>query len=162
MIDQFAALLGDDHWKWLSLALILAIAEMLVPGVFLIWVAAAAAIVGAVAFLTDINMAAQLLLFALAAITMTYGARRWYATNPVTSEDPLLNDRAARLVGQTALVVEPVSANAGRAKIGDSVWPARGTDLAVGTHARIKAVSNGVVQLEAIPAQLPAGGPPED
>lgn len=159
MIDQLAALLGDDHWKWLSLALILAIAELLVPGVFLIWVAAAAAIVGAVAFLTDINMAAQLLLFALAAITMTYGARRWYTANPVASEDPLLNDRAARLIGQTALVVEPVSAHAGRAKIGDSVWPARGADLAVGTHARIKAVSNGVVQLEAIATPLPLGPP---
>ena len=33
----------DAHWVWLMLGLLLAALEMLVPGVYLIWLAAAAA-----------------------------------------------------------------------------------------------------------------------
>ena len=36
----------DPHWVWLIAATVLAIAELAVPGVFLIWLAAAAAITG--------------------------------------------------------------------------------------------------------------------
>jgi len=37
----------EPHYAWLAIGLILAAAEMAVPGVFLIWMAGAALIVGA-------------------------------------------------------------------------------------------------------------------
>ncbi|MEZ5744296.1 MAG: hypothetical protein R3D89_11390 [Sphingomonadaceae bacterium] len=39
----------EPHYTWLAIGLILAAAEMAVPGVFLIWMAGAALIVGALA-----------------------------------------------------------------------------------------------------------------
>jgi membrane protein implicated in regulation of membrane protease activity len=36
----------EPHWWWLVLGLVLAIAEIIVPGVFLIWIGAAAIITG--------------------------------------------------------------------------------------------------------------------
>ena len=36
----------DDHWGWLVFAALLAMGEVVIPGVFLIWVALAAAVTG--------------------------------------------------------------------------------------------------------------------
>ena len=38
---------SETHYVWLTLAVLLGLAELMVPGVFLIWLAAAAAITGA-------------------------------------------------------------------------------------------------------------------
>ena len=38
----------DNYWVWIALGLALAVLEILVPGVYLIWLAAAALITGAV------------------------------------------------------------------------------------------------------------------
>ena len=42
MTDWIA--LMEDHWAWLVFAALLGIGEVLIPGVFLIWIAIAAAI----------------------------------------------------------------------------------------------------------------------
>ncbi len=116
----------EPQWIWLSAAALLGIAELLLPGVFLIWLAAAAAITGLAALLFGIPLAFQFALFALLALAATYAGRRWYANNPVESSDPLLNDRAARLVGQTLVVVGAIENGIGRVRVGDSVWNASG------------------------------------
>ena len=41
----------EDHWLWLIAAALLAIAEMLIPGVFLIWIGVAALVTGVLALL---------------------------------------------------------------------------------------------------------------
>lgn len=149
MIELWASFVGaENHWKWLSFAVLLGIAELFVPGIFLIWIAASAAVVGVVTLLVGIEEATQLVLFGALALGSVYSARRWYKDNPVASEDPLLNDRGARMIGTTVQIVEPVSATSGRVKVGDSVWPARGETIATGELARIIAVTDGVVQVE--------------
>ena len=54
----------QDHWAWLVFAALLAIAEVLIPGVFLIWIAIAAAITGLAALALPIGIPLQLLIFA--------------------------------------------------------------------------------------------------
>jgi len=149
MIELWADFVGaENHWKWLSFAVVLGIAELFVPGIFLIWIAASAALVGIVTFMVGIGQATQLALFGALALGSVYSARRWYKDNPVESEDPLLNDRGARMIGTTVKIIEPVSATSGRAKVGDSVWPARGEPIATGKLARITAVTDGVIHVE--------------
>ncbi|WP_435593901.1 NfeD family protein, partial [Sphingobium phenoxybenzoativorans] len=41
-----------DHWWWMILAVLLGIGEIIIPGVFLIWVAIAAALTGGIAMAT--------------------------------------------------------------------------------------------------------------
>ena len=135
MTDWIA--LMEDHWAWLIFAALLGIGEVMIPGVFLIWIAVAAAITGLVALALPIGLAVQFLLFAALSIAAVYGGRRWYADNPVASTDPLLNDRAARLIGETVSVVEPISGGEGRVRVGDSVWTARGPDAPAGARVRI-------------------------
>src|SRR5688572_4004372 len=127
----------DDHWWWLIAAALLGILEIFLPGIFLIWVAAAAAITGIVAALLPIALPFQLALFALLSMAAVYSGRRHYERNPVPSSDPLLNDRTARLVGQNVLVVTAIENGEGRVKVGDGVWAARGPDAPAGSRMRV-------------------------
>lgn len=147
----------EPHWIWLIAAAVLGIAELLMPGVFLIWLAAAAAVTGFAALLFDAPLAFQFALFALLAIAAVYSGRRWYSANPVESADPLLNDRAARLVGQTVVVVEAIAGGTGRVRVGDSVWNARGEDAEVGARVRVTGAEGTCLKVEPV-ASLPAGG----
>lgn len=124
-------------YLWLIGAVLLSGMELLLPGVFLIWIAVAAALTGIATLLLGIPVIGQLVLFSLLAIAAVYSARRTYRATGNTSADPMLNDRAARMVGQTVTVTEPVSATGGRVRVGDSEWPARGPSTAAGVQVRI-------------------------
>lgn len=124
------------HWVWLIAAALLASAEVLVPGVFLIFLAGAAALT-AVAAAIGAPFAVQLALFPLFALASVWFGKRWYHRNPVPSSDPLLNDPMGRHVGKTVVVLEAIEGGEGRVKLGDSVWNAQGPDAAAGTRMRI-------------------------
>ncbi|KEQ53140.1 NfeD family protein [Sphingobium chlorophenolicum] len=140
----------DDHWGWLVFAALLGMGEVLVPGVFLIWVALAAAVTGLVALVFPISVPLQLLLFAGLCLLSVWGGRRWYTANPVDSQDPLLNDRAARLVGEIVTVVEAIDNGRGRVKVGDGVWSCRGPDAPVGTSVRVIGAEASVLKVELV------------
>lgn len=127
----------DPQWLWLAAAVLLAIAELIAPGVFLIWIAVAAALTGLVTMLFGLPVAFEFILFGLFSIATVYWGRRWYSNNPVESSDPLLNDRAARLRGETVIVVEPIAGGRGRVKVGDGVWDASGPDAPAGARVRV-------------------------
>ncbi len=135
---------------WLALAAILAALEIVMPGVFLIWIAAAAAVTGAISFLLPIGTAVQLILFAILCGLSVYFGRRWYLNRPVPSSDPLLNDRAARLVGERVEVVEAILNGSGRVKVGDSIWTARGADAPVGAVVRITGAVGSELTVETV------------
>lgn len=145
-MDDFS--ISNPEYLWLGLAALLALAELFVPGVFLIWVAAAAAVTGILSLFIDLTVAGQLTLFGLATILAVLGGRRWYLTHEVESENPLLNNRAAQLVGRTVTVVAAISETSGRVKVGDGEWPAKGPDMPIGSVAKVAAVEGGVLRLE--------------
>ena len=142
--------LVSDHWFWLSLGLLLGVAEMLLPGFFLIWLAIAAIVTGLLAFLVPIGMATQVGIFALLAVASVYAARRWLVSNPIESDDPMLNDRSARMVGETVTVVDAIDGGEGRVKVGDSVWAARGPDAPTGARVRITGCRGSTLTVEAL------------
>jgi hypothetical protein len=150
---------GGAAGAWMIAALVLGIAELAAPGVFLVFLAMAAAITGvAVLVLADLPLAAQLASFAAWSAATVMIGRRWYSDYPVAAADPLLNDRAARMIGQIARVEVVTTNGEGRVRVGDGSWPARGVDLTVGVDVRIVAVSDGVVVVEpVVPGREPAG-----
>jgi membrane protein implicated in regulation of membrane protease activity len=133
---------------WLAGALLLAIAELIAPGFFMIFLAAGAVLTGlATLIVPGTPLILQALFFAL----FTGGAvglgRRWYRQG-ATPADPLLNDRAARLIGTTAEVCEPIVAGKGRVRVGDGAWIAQGADAEAGAIVRITGASGAVLQVE--------------
>jgi inner membrane protein len=128
----------DYHWWWLLIAAVLGILEILVPGIFLVWMAVAAGITGLiVAIGPAMPLAWQLGIFAVLAFAAVYSGRGVYARNPVASSDPNLNERAARLIGQTVTVETAIENGKGRVTVGDGVWNARGPDLPSGAKVRV-------------------------
>ncbi|MES2444568.1 MAG: NfeD family protein [Pseudomonadota bacterium] len=147
-MDQIFAVPG---LAWLTAAALLAIAELVAPGIFLVFIAAGAAIVGGVLLLVPgMSLLFQVFLFAAATAATVSVGRRWYSRNPVPSSDPLLNDRVARLIGQVVTVAEAFSAGKGRVRVGDGEWPARGPDMPVGANVRIVAAEGGTLDVEPI------------
>lgn len=145
-------LLANAGLVWLVIGVVLAIAELAAPGVFLIFVAVAALITGVTAFaLPDLPVLLQLLSFTLWSIAVVAIGRRWYVEFPVPSADPQLNDRAARLIGETVTVCEAIEGGAGRVRLGDGNWPAIGPDCAAGTRLRIAAVRGATLIVEPLP-----------
>lgn len=133
------------QWAWMSLGLLLGVAEIIAPGFYLIWIGIAAILTGVIAF-TGLGIPLQFVCFALLTVLAILAARRWFSANPIESTDPLLNDRTARMVGEIVTVVEPIQGGSGRIKVGDSVWTAYGDDAPIGARLRItgKGVRDGV------------------
>lgn len=145
MADWFDHLGG---W-WLILAVVLAIAELIAPGVFLIFLAAAAAIMGVLAIIfPDMPVAVQLVGFAAWSGVAVLLGRRFYRDYPVGTADPLLNDRMARLIGETVVVTEAIEHGGGRVKVADGEWPARGPDASVGARVRITGADGTSLRVE--------------
>ena len=141
--------------SWIAAAILLGIAELAIPGIFLIFLAIAAAITGMALFaLPDLPLIAQAGSFAAWSVVSVLIGRRWYRDYPLETSDPLLNDRAARVIGSIAIVSEPIVNGAGRAVLGDGTWPASGPDAAAGTRMRVIAVENGVLRLEPLDSAL--------
>jgi membrane protein implicated in regulation of membrane protease activity len=147
----------EPEWVWLLTATALGIAELLVPGVFLIWLAAAAAITGFITLIFGIPLAFQFVVFALLSLAAVWFGRRWYANNPVESSDPLLNDRAARLVGETLVLVSPIENGRGRVRVGDSVWSCKGPDTEAGARVRVVGAEGACLKVEPLPPVLIEG-----
>jgi len=139
-----------DHWLWLLAAAILGILEILIPGVFLVWMAVAAGITGLVVALAPMPLAWQLGLFAILAFVAVFVGRQVYARNPVASEDPRLNERASRLIGQVVTVETAIENGKGRVNVGDGVWNARGPDAPSGAKVRVTGADGTCLTVEAV------------
>ena len=141
--------IGGAAGAWLIAALLLGIAELVIPGVFAVFIAIAAAVVGvAVLVLPGLPVAAQIAAFALWSIVTVLIGKRWYVYFPVPSSDPQLNDRVARLIGTTAVVQVAIGPDGGRVTVGDGSWPARGVVAEAGARVRIVAIRDGIAIVE--------------
>lgn len=146
----------DPGWLWLIGGVLLLILEVIAPGFFLVFLGAAAIATGLFTVLFDLGTAPQLALFALYSVIAVLVGRRVYANRVEDSTDPLLNDRAGRLVGKMVTVVEAVDDHGGRVRVGDSEWSARGGPAAAGERVRITGVDGNCLTVEAERALPPA------
>ena len=138
----------EPGWLWMIGGVLLLIAEIIAPGFFLVFIGAAAIAAGLFTLLFDLGLAGQLTLFAIYAVVAVMLGRKVYANAAVDAGDPLLNDRAARLVGRSVTVIEDVDQHAGRVRVGDSEWSARGGPGRVGERVRITGVEGNCLLVE--------------
>jgi hypothetical protein len=139
----------EPGWLWLIGGVVLLILEVIAPGFFLVFIGAAAMATGLFTLLFGLGLAPQLALFVLYAIIAVLVGRRFYANRAVESTDPLLNNRAGRLVGRVVTVVAAVDDHGGRVRVGDSEWSARGGPAEVGDRVRITGIEGNCLTVEA-------------
>lgn len=138
------------EWMWWIVAAILGIVELIVPGIFFVWLAAAAAIVGVLVLLFPIPLMAQIALFAVLSVIAVWISRRWFTRHPIASDAPLLNQRVRSYIGHSFTLEQAIVNGRGKLKIGDSQWLATGPDLAAGAMVRVTGEADGVLIVEAI------------
>lgn len=138
----------DPHWAWLALGLVLAVGEMTIPGVFLIWMAGAAVITGLITWVVPLSVPLQVVLFAVLSMAAVFIGRNWLRANPIIAADPMMNDRGGRAVGETVLVTTVIEGGEGRVKLGDSEWIAKGPDAEPGTRMRVTAHDGSILIVE--------------
>lgn len=137
---------------WGIAAMVLAIGEIIAPGVFLIWLALAAALTAGLTLLLPIGAAFQLLAFAIFTALSVYGGRLWYLARPVEPTDTMLNDKTARMMGRSVIVTETIVHGQGRVRVDDSSWQATGPDAEIGAHMMIAGV-DGTTLIVAYPVK---------
>ena len=143
----------DAGWLWMIGGVLLLIAEIIAPGIFLVWIGIAAIVTGIFAQLFSIGLAGQLGLFALYAVISVLVGRRIYAVKGIDSHDHKLNNPAARLIGKRVVVVSTIDEDGGRVRVGDSEWSARGGPAEPGDRVRITGVDGNclIVETERLP-----------
>ena len=139
----------DLGWLWLIGGVLLLAAEVVAPGFFLIFIGAAAILTGVIALALGLSLSPQLAIFAIVAfLSVRILGRRFYQSKYDVSSDPMLNDRVARLLGKVVTVVQPVTSDGGRVRVGDSEWSARGGPAAVGDRVRIVDIEGKCLKVE--------------
>lgn len=140
------------QWLWLTLGVVLAGLEMLLPGYYLIWIALAAILTGILTGAVPLAVSLQVAAFVVLALISVFSARRFLNDNPIVSSDPLLNRRGARMIGQTARVVQAIVHGTGRVHVGDGEWIARGADVSEGEWVRITGTEGATLLVEPVVA----------
>lgn len=141
-----------DNYGWWLLALVLIGAEMIAPGYFMLWIGLAAGIMGIVMLVVPTLPAiSQAVVFAALAIaTCTI---YWRLIRPLAehrNDQPLLNRRGEKLVGQRFVLVEPIVNGRGKVRVGDGSWLAEGPDLPAGCEIEVVAVNGTALRVRAI------------
>ncbi|WP_044549825.1 NfeD family protein [Azospirillum lipoferum] len=134
---------------WGALGALLIAAELVLPGIFLIWFGGAALLTGLVTALWHdwglINEAGFFTIAAGTAVGIAIAhARRRNASAEVDASR--INDRAGQLVGRAVMLTEPIANGHGRVFVGDTLWAVEGPDRPAGT-AMVVAGHRGMILL---------------
>jgi membrane protein implicated in regulation of membrane protease activity len=125
---------------WAIAAALLAVGELLTPGLFFLGPVAVAAVVAAILAVIGLSTAVQLIVFILVSIASVAILRPLARSH--LKVPPMLRTGTAALVGSKALVLERVDAHGGRVKIGGEEWSARSfmEDQVIEPGARVEVV----------------------
>lgn len=131
-MDWLPTLDKVTYWHWWVLGVGLLILEILAPGVFFVWLALAALVLGLLLFLLPLPLTVQLVLFAVLSIVAVVVGKR-YVTGVLDTGDTSLNQGADRFLGRELTVTSAIVNGVGRVRAGDSEWRATGPDAPAGT-----------------------------
>ncbi|HEV8678616.1 MAG TPA: NfeD family protein [Stellaceae bacterium] len=149
-------------WSWVVLAGVLGLAEMHVPGAYLMWIALGAALTGAADAALGLSLEGQLGIFVVASAAsciagyFVYRELHRRQQGSISPDDVPLNERSLAMVGARGTVCEAILNGRGKVRLGDGVWLATGPDLAEGTPVAVTAVHGTRLYVE---ATMPGGTP---
>ncbi len=130
-----------DPWFWWIVAGVLLVGEMLIPGFFLLWLAAAAALTGAIDLVFGLGWQGEVSVFATLSLLLVLITWKWVmASRRMKSDQPTLNQRHHAYVGKVVPLAQPIVNGSGKVRIDDSLWDVDGPDLPQGTRVRISGV----------------------
>jgi membrane protein implicated in regulation of membrane protease activity len=135
-------------WAWWIAGLVLLALEIAVPGNIFVWFGVAAMLTGLTILVVDLGWQFDAVLFVVLSGILVVLGRRYFARENKPGEQPLLNERARRLVGGTHVLARPIVDGQGHIKVDDTNWRVVGPDLPSGTKVRVKGADGPVLTVE--------------
>lgn len=138
-------------WYWWIIGAILIGLEILLPGVYLLWLGLAAFLTGGVVlFLSDASFLFQATVFAVFSIATSLVGRWLYRHFMKKVEDNHLNQRGSELVERRAVLEQPIQAGRGRLSLGGTTWIIEGEDCPTGETVRVVACQGNILKVERV------------
>ncbi|MGH6908424.1 MAG: NfeD family protein [Aestuariivirga sp.] len=138
-MGEFFPLLGNWFW-WVAAGLLLGL-ELTAPGVFFIWLAIPAVLVGLLDMAFDIGWQMEIVLFAALSLVSVFAGRSWLKKrNVFDSDHPNLNQRMFDFVGRSYVLQDPILEGHGRLTIDGTIWEIRGPDTSKGARVKVTGV----------------------
>ncbi|MHA7304177.1 NfeD family protein [Arthrobacter sp. TMN-49] len=152
--------INDFGWIiWLSVFLLLAVAEMLTLNLYFILMSVGA-LAALVAFLFNAELWLQIVIFCVVALATTVLIRPLALSHLRRGPADQLSN-VDRLIGHKAVVIEAVSTSGGLVKIGGDIWTARingGVDIPVGATVEVASI-DGATAIISYPSAHKSAGP---
>ncbi|GGF46024.1 membrane protein [Youhaiella tibetensis] len=135
-------------WAWVVGGVILLALELALPGGVFVWLGSAAVVTGLVSLVYPLDWAFEFAFFAVLALLAIFVWLRFFRHRIKPTDNPFLNQRASRFIGQELVLDEAITAGFGRVSLGDSVWRISGPDLPAGARIRIVGAEGAVLKVE--------------
>lgn len=140
-----------EFWHWLAIGAGLAALEVVMPGAYLLWLGAAAGLVGVVTLIVQsLGWELQLLAFAVFSVALIAFSIKFIRQRQAPTDKPHLNERGAQLVGRQLTLDQPIVNGTGRVKMGDTMWQVAGPDYMRGTTVKVVNVRGTVLEVEKV------------
>jgi inner membrane protein len=128
-------------WFWFIIAGLLLIGELLSPGVFLMWLAGAAAITGVGDLIFNMGWAGEAITFGFTALITVFATWKPVTANwSPKSDQPHLNQRLNGFVGRTIVLDQAIINGSGKVRIEDALWDVDGEDAPAGAKVKLTGV----------------------
>ncbi len=135
-------------WHWWVLGFALLIVELMLPGIFCLWLGLAALGTGVVAWaFPALSLAVEVVLFSVLSVIAVL---TWFRLRNREDKhaDNGLNQRGRNYLGQVFELVEPIQNGFGKARVEDTVWRVTGPDLPSGSRVRVTALDGATLRVE--------------
>ena len=152
-MDWFVSLYASQpFWLWLAIGVVLSGLEAAASTEWLLWPAVSAGLTALLSALApQLGLPVEIGVFAALTVASTVLSRRLIKrVNP--KDQPDINDRDIRLVGERARVVEAFVGGRGRVFVSGSEWPAEieGASPLAGESVIIESVSGPLLKVRAL------------
>ncbi|MBL4871623.1 MAG: NfeD family protein [Robiginitomaculum sp.] len=142
---------GMNGARWLMIGFALLILEVLTGTMYMLWIAAAALIVGIIMFVMPVlDWQMQLLLFSILTAILMYVGHTHLRPRMQGGEPSDLNDRARSMVGMRVKAIANFETGRGRVQVGDTQWRAamKSGDAKAGQELKIVSVTGTTLDVE--------------
>jgi len=149
MMLALAILQDLGPYAWFIVGVLFLIAEVILPGVNLIWFGAAATATGLTLFAVPLAWQGQMAIFLIYAAASVVAAR-FLARRLRGEADPPVNRGPTAMIGRELALAEPIVNGTGRALYGDGSWRVAGKDQPAGTRVRVVGIEASTLLVEPI------------
>jgi len=141
-----------EFWYWWVAGLVFLVIEILGPGFFFVWLAAAAALTGIVVWLLPgLTFSWQALIFSVFSIACIVLSQAYAKRFLIEDTDQLkLNKRGEHYLGRVFNLHQAIENGQGKIKVDDTIWKVHGEDCGLDAKVKVVAVRGTVFDVERV------------